>query len=153
MCTLCGWISPTRLSRVHFRFLDPHSCCSNNGFDTNALLCIVTRLLHGPLRESKSSKTLQFADVSIVFCCSLMKLIRRRGRKCEVLLFSNSLTFARWPIACVHVVARVWLNGCRPLGVNSVTAIPLKFPEFLGNFGIPRKSSQMPPKFRKNNDG
>ena len=44
-------------------------------------------------------------------------------------------------------------NGCRHLGVNSVTVIPLKLPESLGNFGIARKSSQIPRKFHKNNNG
>ena len=47
------------------------------------------------------SKIPQFADVSPVFWCSLMKLIWRRGEKSEILLLSNSLTFARSPIVAI----------------------------------------------------
>ena len=44
------------------------------------------------------SKILQFADVSPVFSCSLMKLIWRRRRESDILLLSNSLTSARSPV-------------------------------------------------------
>ena len=45
---------------------------------------------------------MQYADVSPVFWCSLMKLIWRPGRKSDIRLLSNSLTFARVPVVREH---------------------------------------------------
>ena len=58
-------------------------------------------LLQATARKEENrncSKILQFADGSPVFWCSLMELIWRRGRKSEILLRSNFLTYARLPV-------------------------------------------------------